>query len=104
MNPTQVSIEEFRANLADLVGRVMYSHEAVVITKYKREAAVLISAAEYERLLDPTKRLTKRQWQTQVRKLETARCQVKDIDPDELEGLINKAVTEVRPSKHQPKV
>ena len=101
MNPTQVSIEELRTTLADIVGRVMYCHKAVVITRYKREAAVLISAAEYERLLDPTKRLAKRQWQAQVRKLETARRQIKEKDPDELEGLINKAVTEVREREHR---
>ena len=103
MTPTQVSIEEFRARLADLMGRVIYGREAVFITKYRREAAVLISAAEYERLLDPTKRLTKRQWQAQVRKLETARRNVKDIDPDELDALINTAIAEVRASKPQPK-
>ena len=54
-------------------------------------------------LLDPIKRLTKRQWRTRVRKLEAARRQVKDVDPDELETLIDKAVAEVRASKHQPK-
>ena len=70
MSSTQVSIEEFRAKLADMVGRVMYGSEAVVITKYNRQAAVLIGAAEYERLLDPTKRLTKRQWQAQAHKLQ----------------------------------
>lgn len=96
MRPTQVSVEEFRARLSDLMGRVIYGREAVYITKYKREAAVLISAAEYERLLDPTKRLTKRQWQAQVRKLETARRNIKDVDPDELEALVNTAIADVR--------
>ena len=84
------------------MGRVMYGREAVFITRYKREAAVLISAAEYERLLDPTKRLTRRQWQAQVRKSGAARRQVKEVDPGELETLIERAVTEVRSSKHQP--
>jgi prevent-host-death family protein len=96
---TEVSIEEFRNRLADLMGRVVYGREAVVITKYRRQAAVLISAAEYERLLDPTRRLTRRQWQTQVRKLDAARRQVNDIDPEELESLVEKAVAEVRARK-----
>lgn len=96
-----VSIEEFRSRLADMIGRVMYGREAVVITKYKRKAAVLISVAEYERLLDPTKRLTKQQWQTHARKLQTARRSVQETDPDELDALIEKAVTEVRNSKRQ---
>ncbi|HEY3290623.1 MAG TPA: type II toxin-antitoxin system Phd/YefM family antitoxin [Anaerolineae bacterium] len=99
MNPTRVSIDEFRTKLADFVGRVMYGSEAVVVTKYNRQVAVLISTAEYERLLDPTKRLSKRQWQAQVRKLETARRQVKDMDPDELQALVDKGVADVRSSK-----
>ena len=101
ISSTRVSIEEFRARLADIVGRVMYGSQTVVITKYNRQAAVLISAEEYERLLDPTKRLTRRQWQTQVRKLEAARRQVADIDPEQLEGLVDAAVREVRASKRQ---
>lgn len=100
INPTQVSIDELRTKLADFVGRVMYGNEAVVVTKYNRQVAVLISTAEYERLLDPTKRLTRRQWLVQVRKLETARQQVKDMDPDELEALIDRGVAEVRAGKH----
>ena len=97
---TQVSIEEFRIHLADLIGKVMYGHETVAITRYKRQAAILISAVEYERLLDPTKRLTKRQWQAQVRKLEVARRSVQEVDPDELEALVDRAVSEFRARKN----
>ncbi len=97
---TQVSIEEFRIHLADLVGKVMYGHETVAITRYKRQAAILISVAEYERLLDPTKRLTRRQRHAQVRKLEAARRSVQEVAPDELEALVARAVSEVRARKN----
>jgi prevent-host-death family protein len=99
--PASVSIEEFRSRLADLMGRVMYGREAIVVTKYKQKAAVLISIAEYERLLDPTKRLTKRQWQTHARRLEAARRSVQEMDADELGVLVEKAVSEVRSGKRQ---
>jgi prevent-host-death family protein len=99
----QVSIEELRAQLSDIVGRVMNGGEAVVITRYNRQAAVLIGAAEYERLLDPTRRLTKRQWLAQARKLEAGRRQVREVDPQQLEELVDQAVQEVRASKRQSK-
>ena len=53
-----VSIEEFRVNLADFIGRVMYAKDRVVIKKYNRNAAILLGVDDYEKLLDPTKRLS----------------------------------------------
>lgn len=53
-----VSIDEFRSNLAELIGRVMYGSNIIIIKKYNREAAVVLSVEEYEKLLDPTKRLS----------------------------------------------
>jgi len=50
MSATQVSIEELRTNLAQLVGRVEFGEEKVVVTKYRRKAAVLIGLKEYEKL------------------------------------------------------
>jgi hypothetical protein len=57
---------------------------------------------EQDKLMDPTKRLTKRQWQAQAKKLDDARRSIPEIDPDELEALIDRAVTEVRANKHLP--
>lgn len=91
-----VSIEEFRVNLADLVGRVMYGKDRVIIKKYNRDAAVLLSVDDYEKLLNPTKRLSKSQWSDAVRKLDSIRVDIPEADPDEIQNEVNQAVQEVR--------
>ncbi|MCL4352995.1 type II toxin-antitoxin system Phd/YefM family antitoxin [Patescibacteria group bacterium] len=91
-----VSIEEFRINLADLVGRVMYGKDKIIIKKYKRDAAVLLSMEDYERLLDPTKRLTKSQWNYVARKLDSIRTNIPEADPDKIQKEIDLAIQEVR--------
>ena len=94
-----VSIDEFRSNLAELIGRVMYGKDKVIIKKYKREAAILLSLDEYEKLLDPTKRLTKFQWNKAVQRLDRIRNKIPSVDQGILEKEINQAVKEVRSEK-----
>ena len=94
-----VSIEEFRVNLADLVGRVMYAKDRVVIKKYNRDAAILLNVEDYERLLDPTKRLSKSQWNEAVQKLDNIRETIPKVNPKLIEKGVNQAVQEVRAEK-----
>lgn len=58
MATQEVSIERLRTNLAELLGRVEFGNEQVVVTKYRRKAAVLISHTEYTRLLNNQKQMT----------------------------------------------
>lgn len=99
MIKNSVSIEEFRVNLADFVGRVMYGKDRVVIKKYNRDAAILLSVEDYEKLLDPTKRLSKSQWDEAVQKLDGIRADIPETDPDVIEKEVNQAVQEVRAEK-----
>lgn len=43
---TDVSIAEARKNLADLLNRVVYSRERVVLTRHGREVAAIVSIEE----------------------------------------------------------
>lgn len=99
MIKNSVSIEEFRVNLADLVGRVMYAKDRIIIKKYNRDAAILLSVEDYEKLLDPTKRLTKSQWNEAVQKLDSIRAGIPEADPEEVVNKVNQAVQEVRAEK-----
>ncbi len=99
MLKNSVSIEEFRVNLADLVGRVMYGKDRVVIKKYNRDAAVLISVEDYKKLLDPTKRLSKSKWNKAVQELESIRKNIPEADPKLIEKEVNQAVREARAEK-----
>lgn len=94
-----VSIEEFRVNLADLVGRVMYGKDRVIIKKYNRDAAVLLSMDDYERLIDPTKRFTKEEWNKKFAIIDKIRERIPEQDQKLLEQEIDEAVREVRAEK-----
>ncbi len=99
MTVTAISIDEFRSNLAEFINKATYGNKRVVIKKYKRPAAVLLSVEEYEMLIDPTKRLSKMEWDQKVQKLDTIRAEIPVMDPDVIEREINRAVQEVRADK-----
>jgi antitoxin YefM len=46
------SLSEFRANTAACVDQVQQSRRPLVLTQHGKSAAVLLSAAEYDRMLD----------------------------------------------------
>lgn len=48
LNTNSVSIDELRSNLADIVNRVTYANDRIVVKKYNRDVAVIISLDEYE--------------------------------------------------------
>jgi len=50
-----VSLDEFRKNLSDIVGNVMYGNQTVLVQKHNRTGVVVISEKEYESLRDPRK-------------------------------------------------
>lgn len=99
LNTNPVSIDELRSNLSDIVNRVTYAKDRIVIKKYNRDAAIIISLDEYERLIDPTKRLSDIEWKNRVKKLDKIRADLPQFDPQEMEKAIDETVAEVRAEK-----
>ena len=99
LNTNTVSIDELRSNLADIVSRVAYAQDTVIVKKHNRDVAMIISLEEYEKLMDPTKRLSKFQWAEHVKKLDSIRSKISPQDSDELDKIINEEVEAVRAEK-----
>lgn len=99
MLSTKVSINEFRTNLSDIIGRVVYGKDRVVIKKYNREAAVLISLDEYERLTDPGRRFSKGEWDRRFEVFEQMKASQNGKTEEEIAKDIEKAVKMVRADK-----
>ncbi len=99
LNTNAVSIDELRSNLADIVSRVTYANDKVVVKKHNRDVAMIISLDEYEKLMDPTKRLSKIEWNEHVTKLDSIRNKIPPQDPDELDRIIDEEVEAVRAEK-----
>ncbi len=50
MNETQVSIGQVKRDISELVNRVAYSREKIILTSRGKPKAVLISLSDYEQL------------------------------------------------------
>lgn len=49
--------------------------------------------------MDPTKRLSEKEWVDSVKKLDEFRAKIPKVDPQEMEDTMNEAVHEVRAEK-----
>lgn len=96
---TAVSIDDFRTNLANLMGQVMYGQNRVFVKKYNQPAAVLLGVDDYEKLLDPTKRLTQEEWDKQFDVFDRVQRKVPKANWARLEKAISRAIIDVRAKK-----
>lgn len=99
-----VSLDDFRKNLSDIVGRVMYGNETVVVQKHNRTGVIVMSEREYEQLKDPLKRFaTQEEWDKLFLTIDKIRERTKGVDEKEIEKLIDEEVQAVRAQKrNQP--
>lgn len=96
---TIVSLDEFRKNLSDIVGRVMYGNQTVLVQKHNKTGLVVISEKEYESLKDPRKRLSEKEWEEGFKRLDKIRTKIPRMDPEELDKIIDEEVAAVRAEK-----
>ncbi len=98
MNQT-LPLKEVREQLSDLVSRVAYGDQKVVITKFGRPVAALVTFEDYEKIMNPAKRFIKEEWNKGFSLMDKARYNAKKYTQEEVEQAIDQAVNEVRNSK-----
>ena len=98
----EVSTEELRVNLADLLNQVRYANRLVVVKKYNTDAAIIISPRMFQRILDSSAAKVEDRQQA-IHELRTILNAVPANDPDTLNADINKAIAEVRTEKRKKK-
>ena len=89
----RMSTRDARANFADMLGRVYYTKEPVIVEKKGKPVAVVISPEDYERY-----RRSEKERLFQV--IHDIQEQNRAKDPQEMEADIAAAVEEVRQEKH----
>ena len=92
-------LKDVRNQLSDLVSRVAYGDQKVVITKFGKPVAALVTFEDYEKIMDPAKRFTKEEWDQGFSLMDKARVNTKNYSKEEVEQAIDEAVSEVRKSK-----
>lgn len=92
-----VSLDEFRRNLSDIVARVMYGDQTVIVQKHNKQGVIVISEQEYEKLRDPRKRFSsKAEWDRLFVFIDKIRARTPKLDPKKLEKIIDEEVKAVR--------
>lgn len=92
-------LKEVREQLSDLVSKVAYGDQKIVITKFGKPVAALVTFNDYERIVNPAKRFTQKKWNQGFALMDKARANTKKYNQEEVEQTIEQAVTEVRQSK-----
>ena len=98
----EVSTEELRVNLADLLNQVRYANRLVVVKKYNTDAAIIISPRMFQRILDSSTANVEDRQQA-IHELRAILNAVPANDPDTLNADINAAIAEVRTEKRKKK-
>ena len=97
-----VSLDEFRRNLSDIVSRVMYGDQTVLVQKHNKPGVIVMSEREYESLRDPRKRFSsKTEWETFFDLTEAIRSRMSENDQEALEKIIDEEVHAVRAEKRK---
>ena len=92
-----VSLDEFRRNLSDIVARVMYGDQTVIVQKHHKSGVIVISEQEYEKLRDPRKRFSsKAGWDGLFVLMDKIRARTSKLDSKKLEKIIDEEVKAVR--------
>lgn len=94
-----IPLKEVREQLSDLVSKVAYGDQKVVITKFGKPIAALVGFADYEKIMNPAKRYTKSDWEKGFVLMDKTRTNTKKYPQKEVEQAIDQAVSEVRKAK-----
>lgn len=89
----RMSVRDARANFSELLGRVYYTKEPVVVERKGKPFAVVISPDQYAML----QKELERSWQT----VQQVQEQNADKDPEEVLQDVTQVVETVRQERHE---
>ncbi len=92
---TQVSIGQIKRDISELVNRVSYAGERIILTSRGKPKAALINMEDYERLLKSESRATDIQkWLAETRAL-SARIEQRRGQPVEVDSILAASRTDL---------
>ncbi len=86
----RTAVRELRRNLSDLIGRVHYSDETVIIERFGKPMVAMIPLDLYERMVEER--------EARFAVVDRLRDRLPDLSPDEVEQDVRAAVEAVRTS------
>lgn len=95
-----VTLKEVREQLSELVARVAYGDQKVVITKFGKPLAAIVNFDDYEKLMNPASRFTDEEWEKGFEFITKAREASKDVSDEEADKIIETEISAVRSVKN----
>lgn len=99
MNQT-VTLKQVREQLSELVARVAYGDQKVVITKFGKPLVAIVNYDDYEKLMNPAGRFTGEEWKKGFEFITKARKANKQVSDEEAEKIIDREIITVRSAKN----
>lgn len=91
-----IPLKEVRNQLSEVINRVAYGRSQVVLTKFGKPKAALISYEDYERIMNPQARFNEKDWEKGFTVFDRVRSKTKGINRERLEKTIREALSQVR--------
>lgn len=95
-----VTLKEVREQLSELVARVAYGDQKVVITKFGKPLAAIVNFHDYKKLMNPANRFTDKEWVKGFEFITKSREASKDVSDEEADKIIKREVSAVRSAKN----
>src|SRR3989338_11301492 len=92
-------LKDVREQLSYLNSRVAYGDQKVIITKFGKPVAALVTFKDYEKIMNPAKRFTQEDWNKGFTLMDKARKNTQKYSTKEVTQVIDKTVREVKKSK-----
>lgn len=99
MNQT-VTLKEVREQLSELVARVAYGDQKVVITKFGKPLVAIVNFDDYEKLMNPSSRFTNKEWGEGFEFITKIQNTPKGVSNEEADRIIKREISKVRKAKY----
>jgi len=91
-----ISAQNVRNKFAEVLNTAIYGSTSVIITRFNKPQAVIISFKEYERLMNPYSRFAPEEWEKGFEVFDQVRAKNKKVSLSEIEKGVKQAIRAVR--------
>lgn len=95
-----VAAQDVRNKFSEILNTAIYGSTDIIVTRFNKPQAVIVSYKEYKRLMNPQSHFTKAEWKRGFEIFDTIRAKNKNIPASEIEKGVRKAIKAVRRGKH----
>lgn len=94
-----VTAQDARNKFAEILNTAIYGLTDVIITRFNKPQAVVMSYKEYEKLMNPRSRFTSKEWESGFKVFDEVRAKNKKVSLGEIEKGVEQVLRTIRRKK-----